>query len=76
MPNEHNEKTSRIQIPTGLAEQLREFASARGITVQEAMRRLMDAYLRGQEGIWGKEGEERKEWLLVATGHHHHDTPE
>jgi hypothetical protein len=61
MPNEHNEKMSRIQIPTGLAEQLREFASARGITVQEAMHRLMDAYLRGQEGIWGKEGEERKE---------------
>ena len=61
MPNEHNEKMSRIQIPTGLAEQLREFASARGITVQEAMRRLIGAYVRGQEGIWGKEGEERKE---------------
>ena len=61
MPNEHNEKMSRIQIPTGLAEQLRDFASARGITVEEAMHRMMDAYLRGQEGIWGKEGEERKE---------------
>ena len=75
MPNEHNEKMSRIQIPTGLAEQLREFASARGITVQEAMRRLIGAYVRGQEGIWAR----REKSGRNDFGHHWsppHDTPE